>query len=202
MRSPARGYAFCKRTLDIAVALVALVLFSPLVLVVALCVRLSSPGSVLFRHERVGLHGRPFRAWKFRTMRADRGLSAELVARFEENYKLADDPRVTPIGRWLRRTSIDEIPQLVNVLRGEMSLVGPRPVTRVELAQKYRHEADEFLSVKPGLTGLWQVSGRTSLSYEERVQLDLRYARECELLLDLSILARTPVAVLLMRGAE
>lgn len=202
VRSPARGYAFCKRTLDILIASIALAVFSPLVVVVALAVRLTSPGSALFRHERVGLHGRVFRAWKFRTMRADRPLPPELAAQFEVNYKLTDDPRITGVGRWLRRTSIDEIPQLVNVLRGEMSLVGPRPVTRAELQQKYRDDVEEFLSVKPGLTGLWQVSGRTSLSYEERVQLDLRYARECDLLLDLGILARTPAAVLLMRGAE
>jgi lipopolysaccharide/colanic/teichoic acid biosynthesis glycosyltransferase len=126
VRSPARGYAFCKRTLDVTIASITLVILSPLVVLVALGVRLTSPGSALFRHERVGLDGRVFRAWKFRTMRADRPLPPDLAAQFEVNYKLTDDPRITGVGRWLRRTSIDEIPQLVNVLRREMSLVGPR----------------------------------------------------------------------------
>lgn len=171
-------------------------------LVTAILVRVTSSGSVLFRHERVGLNHQPFCVIKFRSMRPDIELTPEQEERFKVEYKLADDPRISGVGRWIRRLSIDEIPQLLNVLGGSMTLVGPRPVTHAELIGKYGADADELVSVKPGLTGLWQTSGRTSLTYEERIALDLRYVRERSLRMDLAILVRTPVVVLLMRGAE
>ncbi len=191
-----------KRVVDIGLALSMIALLGPVMVAVAIMVRLSSPGPVIFRHERVGLNGRLFHVYKFRSMRAGVSLSPEQVSQFSQSYKLSNDPRVTAVGRWLRRLSLDEAPQLFNVLGGSMSIVGPRPVTAHELQSKYGSAADELLSMKPGLTGLWQVSGRSALTYEERVALDLRYVRESGTRLDLAIIARTPLAVLLMRGAE
>ncbi|MDP2326979.1 MAG: sugar transferase [Dehalococcoidia bacterium] len=199
---PRRWYGVTKVGIDLVVATLSFVALSPVLLVAALAVRFSSPGPVLFRHQRVGRSGVPFVVYKFRTMRTDTGLPPDAIASFRENYKLAADPRITPVGRWLRRTSLDEAPQLLNVLSGTMSMVGPRPVTPAELQEKYGDHADELVSVKPGLTGLWQVSGRSSLTYRQRVDLDLRYVRERGLWADLKIIARTPLAVLLMRGAE
>ena len=193
---------FIKRIFDIVTALFLLALVWPVLVTCAVLVKLSSPGPVFYRGVRTGRFGKPFRIFKFRSMRTDRVLTDEEEAAFRIEYKLDNDPRITGVGRWLRRTSIDEVPQLVNVLTGSMSIVGPRPVTPGELDTKYGTAAGELLSVKPGLTGLWQVSGRTKLSYEERIALDLRYVRERSLLADLGILARTPLAVLLMRGAE
>lgn len=166
--------------------------------VVALVVRLSSPGPVVFRHERIGRNGTPFTCLKFRTMveGADRMLSDMLAsdenlrAQFEADFKLSADPRVTRIGRWLRRTSLDELPQFWNVLRGDMSVVGPRPVVRDEL-ERYGESVDLVLGLRPGITGLWQVSGRNELDYPARVALDVSYARSHTLRQDLVIMART-----------
>lgn len=195
-------YGVTKVGIDLVLAILSLAALSPVLLIAALAVRFTSPGPILFRHQRVGRNGVPFVVYKFRTMRTDTGLTPDAIASFRENYKLAGDPRITPVGRWLRRTSLDEAPQLLNVLSGTMSIVGPRPVTPVELHEKYGEHADELVSVKPGLTGLWQVSGRSSLTYRQRVDLDLQYVRERGLWTDLKIIARTPLAVLLMRGAE
>jgi lipopolysaccharide/colanic/teichoic acid biosynthesis glycosyltransferase len=164
---------------------------------------------VLFGHYRVGCKGRLFRCLKFRTMyRESEQMLAELLARdpaaraqWERDQKLVDDPRVTPIGRFLRRTSLDELPQLINVLRGEMRLVGPRPVTVGELT-RYGRVRWQYLSVTPGITGLWQVSGRNNTSYEERVALDARYVAQRSLALDLRILLRTVAVVLRRDGAH
>lgn len=197
-----RGYRYSKRIIDVAGAIFALGLLSPVVLLAAVAVKATSRGPVIYRHQRVGLHGQTFSVYKFRSMRTDRVLTPEEEAAFKLEYKLDNDPRITRVGRWLRRLSIDEIPQLVNVLSGSMSIVGPRPVTLDELSERYGSAADELVTVKPGLTGLWQVSGRSKLRYEERIGLDLQYVRECSLAGDLAILARTPLSVLLMRGAE
>lgn len=197
-----RTYQTVKTVSDIAIASLAILFLSPLLLIAAVAVRLTSRGPILFHHTRVGRDGKLIEVYKFRSMRTDMQLTPEHAEHFSRQFKLSNDPRITHVGRWLRRTSIDEAPQLFNVLRGEMSIVGPRPVTAVELEQKYGADAAEFVSVKPGLTGLWQVSGRSSLTYEQRIELDLRYIRERSLLTDLKIIARTPLAVLLMRGAE
>lgn len=202
--APPAFYFVAKRVLDVLLSTIALALISPLLLLVALLIRLTSPGPIIYRQHRVGKSGRIFTMYKFRSMRqgADREL-ASLRSLNEADgplFKMRADPRVTRIGRLLRRTSIDELPQLLNVIHGEMSLVGPRPPLAHEVMQ-YAQWQVRRLSVTPGLTGLWQVSGRSNLGFDDGVRLDLRYIDECSLLLDLSILARTIPAVLLSRGA-
>jgi len=197
-----------KRALDLAGAFLGGLLLSPLLLVIAILVKLDSPGPVFYGHERIGKDGRRFKAWKFRSMvkDADRVLEdylrkhPELREEWERDRKLKNDPRVTRIGKVLRRTSLDELPQLWNVLKGEMSLVGPRPVVREELA-KYGEKGVYYLKVRPGMTGLWQVSGRSDTSYAERVELDVYYVRNWSIWLDIYILARTVWVVLKGRGA-
>jgi hypothetical protein len=192
-----------KRSGDIVFSLAVLTLGSPLFLALAVLVKLTSKGSVFYVQQRVGRDHRSFGCIKFRTMRrdADKVLSSvlasspELEAEFRNDFKLRNDPRITRIGRFLRRSSLDELPQFLNVLRGEMSVVGPRPIVRQEVS-RYGAHMEEVLSVRPGLTGLWQVSGRNNLSYDERVALDLRYARHRSFLMDLQIIIRT-VAVIL-----
>jgi exopolysaccharide biosynthesis polyprenyl glycosylphosphotransferase len=213
-----RSSALLKRTLDFTLAISALVILSPLLLVVALAVKLDSRGPVLYRHERVGRGRKRIDVLKFRTMRREAcrgerygGEDAEamfdaLVAdpdrafEFERSYKLADDPRVTRVGRFLRRTSLDELPQLFNVVRGDISLVGPRAITTDELA-RYGERADDLLGVRPGVTGYWQINGRSRLAYADRVRLDLSYISSWSLGLDIEILAKTMRALLSRRGA-
>jgi exopolysaccharide biosynthesis polyprenyl glycosylphosphotransferase len=213
---PARRlYRFGKRAFDIVVAAALLVLLAPLMAVCALAVRRSSPGPVIFRQERAGERGRVFSFLKFRSMyvAADPAPHRAYVAAFIRGqaareamaglplYKLGDDRRITPAGRWLRKTSLDELPQLWNVLRGEMSLVGPRPPIPYEL-EHYRPEQWGRLAVKPGITGLWQVSGRSRTTFEEMVALDLDYIRRQSFALDLAILLRTIPTVILGRDAR
>lgn len=191
-----------------AVAALLLLLLAPLMVWVAWMTWRHDGAPVLFGHYRVGRNGRLFRCLKFRTMyRESEQMLAELLARdpearaqWERDQKLVDDPRITPVGHFLRRTSLDELPQLVNVLRGEMSLVGPRPITVAELT-RYGRVRWHYLSVTPGMTGLWQVSGRNNTSYEERVALDERYVERRTLGLDLWILMRTVRVVVLREGA-
>lgn len=191
-----------KRALDIALAALVLLLVTPAWLIIVLLIRATSSGPVLFRQSRVGLNGRSFTMLKFRTMYD--GVSDEVHRRFitslivgqatgegTGSYKLHGDVRVTPVGRWLRRTSFDELPQLVNVLRGEMSLVGPRPPLEYEV-QNYAPWQRERLQMRPGITGLWQVSGRNRLSYVEMCRIDLEYLRDWSLRADLRIIFRTP----------
>lgn len=198
-----------KRSLDVVLSLVLLVALLPVLLLIAAAVRLTSPGPVLFRQRRVGRGGREFPILKFRTMHTDaeRLLRAdpELHERFVAGgHKLpcADDPRVTRVGRLLRRTSFDELPQLFNVLAGHMSLVGPRPVERTQLDRDYQGFAAPYLALRPGLTGLWQVSGRSRVTFPERAHLDERYLDACGPLTDARILLRTPVVVVTGRGAD
>jgi lipopolysaccharide/colanic/teichoic acid biosynthesis glycosyltransferase len=202
---PDRPALLVKAILDRALALVLLVLTLPLGALIALLVKLTSPGPVLFTQQRAGLNGRPFRMVKFRTMRA--GAEAERTRLLHVNeltgpiFKMRDDPRVTPTGHFLRKTSLDELPQLLNVALGHMSLVGPRPLPLIEnweLLPVHRRR----LSVKPGITGLWQVSGRNDLTFEEWMALDLQYVDNWSLGLDLAIMLRTPPAVLSRRGAR
>ncbi len=197
-----------KRTLDIAVALVALLIGAPVLIVIALLVKLGSRGPVLYAHTRIGVNGRRFAAWKFRTMyidgdnllqaylRIDRAARAE----WQRDQKLRDDPRVTRIGNFLRRWSLDELPQIWNVLRGDMSVVGPRPIVNAE-AERYGDVFSLYTSVKPGITGLWQVSGRNDTTYAERVRFDAYYVRNWSPWLDVYILARTLVVLLRRTGA-
>jgi len=196
------------RLLDIAGALLALILAFPVMVCVALAVKLTSPGPVLFAHRRVGRHGRRFACLKFRTMAVDADaqlkalLDSDPVARAEwqTNQKLQRDPRVTSIGRFLRRTSLDELPQLFTVLWGDMSLVGPRPIVEAEIPRYGRHYA-MYCRVRPGVTGLWQVQRDADTSYRRRVAFDVAFSRGRSLRLYLLILARTVPAVLSGRGA-
>jgi lipopolysaccharide/colanic/teichoic acid biosynthesis glycosyltransferase len=202
-----------KRLLDICFASALLVVTSPLLLFTAVLVRVTSPGSILFRQTRLGLNRRPFTLYKFRTMYSGSGddVHREYVRRLLTQdqaptggrrglYKLDADPRITRVGRVLRRTSIDELPQLLNVIRGEMSLVGPRPALSWEGELMSTTHSRRFL-VRPGLTGLWQVSGRSSLTMRQSLDLDVEYVRRQSFGLDLLILLKTVPAVLSMRGA-
>ena len=208
--SEAAGIYFCtvKPAFDRALAAILLLAGAPLFATSMLSIWATSGRPLFYRPRLVGRNGREFRALKFRTMvpGADQELERLLNERHykkshSERGKLPNDPRTTRLGRFLRRSSLDELPQLLNVLLGEMSLVGPRPLPRRELEQRYGSRADSFLKVKPGLTGLWQVSGRSLLTYARRIELDLYYAGHVTLGLDLWILMRTPFAVLSGRGA-
>ncbi|HZR01046.1 MAG TPA: sugar transferase [Chloroflexota bacterium] len=196
--------AAIKSVLDYTVALAALLLLSPLLCVVALLIKCDSPGPVFHRRRVLGRSGRPFDAFKFRTMvvNADEVLArdAKLRAAFEGGFKLKDDPRVTRVGRWLRRLSIDELPQLINVVRGEMSLVGPRMIVPDEAARYGKWQLN-LLTVKPGITGPWQVRGRSDIRYEDRIRLSMDYIRNYSIWLDLEILLRTVPAILQGTGA-
>ncbi len=194
-----------KGLFDRSLALAALLLLGPLLLGIAVVVRATSPGPALYRQSRVGRGGATFRLWKFRSMR--RTADQELAALLERNeaadgllFKIRHDPRVTPVGTWLRRWSLDELPQLWNVLRGDMSLVGPRPPLPGEVAQ-YGDDVHRRLLVKPGLTGLWQVSGRSDLSWDQAVRLDLHYVENWSLAFDLMIVWKTVFTVLRREGA-
>ncbi len=193
-----------KSLLGRSVAAIAVALLAPLLLVIAAVVRFTSPGPALFRQRRVGLNGRVFDVYKFRTMvdGAERMISTVIDLNEHDGvlFKMRDDPRCTSFGKWLRRYSLDELPQLINVVRGDMALVGPRPALPSEVAQ-YGADTCRRLQVKPGITGLWQVSGRSNLTWEESVALDLRYVEEWSLALDLAILLRTVPAVLTGHGA-
>lgn len=201
-------YRVVKRVMDVILVVCIGLLLLPVLLVVAAAVWLSSHGPILFSHRRIRRHGEFFTMWKFRTMCINSGevleryLEAHPEARAEwrQTHKLKNDPRITPVGRFLRRTSLDELPQLWNVLNGSMSLVGPRPIVAAEM-EKYGPYFNDYCTVKPGLTGLWQVSGRSKLTYPERVLLDSRYAREWSLSADAKILMRTWSCVVNRDGA-
>lgn len=194
--------------IDYILVLVGLLFFWPLLLLIAVWIYLDSPGPVVFKHMRIGKNGRPFPCYKFRTMCVDADLClAALLEKYpdarnewEKNYKLKNDPRITGSGAFLRKTSLDELPQIFNVLRGEMSLVGPRPVTEKELVL-YGEYLVDYLSVKPGITGMWQVNGRSNTTYAERVQMDSWYVHNWSLLLDLELLCKTFVVGLTHNGA-
>jgi lipopolysaccharide/colanic/teichoic acid biosynthesis glycosyltransferase len=209
-----RGYRLAKRSLDLVTSLLLLLLLLPTMLVLAAAVRLTSPGPALYRQTRVGQHSAPFVMLKFRSMRTDsddgahrRYVTALLTEQVAPDggeagvYKLARDPRITWVGGFLRRTSLDELPQLINVLRGQMSLVGPRPALDWEV-EFYEGAHLRRLEVLPGLTGLWQVSGRSRLGMRQALDLDIEYVARCSWSLDLRILCRTPAALLGRSGAR
>jgi exopolysaccharide biosynthesis polyprenyl glycosylphosphotransferase len=207
-------YEMPKRVLDVVLSLVLLALFWPLFVAIAALVRLTSRGPVFFRQERVGHMSKPFIMLKFRTMQenADHTIHYQFVSSLIRSggpaggyetglFKIANDPRVTPVGRFLRRTSLDELPQLWNVLRGDMSLVGPRPPLPYEVEQYQSWHKRRVLQAKPGLTGLWQVTGRSRTTFDEMVRLDLRYVRTSSVWTDIKILLATPRAVISGKGA-
>jgi Undecaprenyl-phosphate galactose phosphotransferase WbaP len=199
---------YFKRLMEMIIVVLGGLVILPALLLIALLVKSSSPGPVLFGHTRIGKNGNPFRAYKFRSMvnNADERLKEilasdpERMKEWEENHKLKDDPRVTKIGKLLRRTSFDEFPQLLNVLKGEMSLVGPRPIVQDEVS-KYGEDFKRIFSVKPGLTGLWQVSGRSDTDYGERVSYDSYYLQSWSVWLDLWVLYKTIGVVIRGKGA-
>jgi len=206
-----------KRLIDVLGSLFLLAMLSPVFLLVAAAIKLNSSGPVLFRQKRIGEHGTPFTFLKFRSMYTNNDPSEheeyvrQLIAGQAEKkpangngegvFKLTNDPRITPVGRMLRRSSLDELPQLINVLRGEMSLVGPRPPVPYEVEAYATWHRRRLLEAKPGITGLWQVHGRSRVEFDDMVRLDLRYARDCSPLLDLKILLQTPKAVMGGDGA-
>lgn len=192
-----------KRVMDLVIAGTALVLAAPVMVLVGLLIKITAGGPAIFSHRRVGFGGKPFNCYKFRSMVAnsDEVLKAYLDANpdarkeWEETHKIRNDPRVTFFGRLLRKSSLDELPQLINILRGDMSCVGPRPIVQDEL-KRYGDHQSEYLGTRPGLTGLWQVSGRSSMDYDNRVALDSQYVRNWSIWLDVVILLRTIVAVM------
>ncbi|MEL6937235.1 MAG: exopolysaccharide biosynthesis polyprenyl glycosylphosphotransferase, partial [Cyanobacteria bacterium J06636_28] len=202
------GPKLTKSLLDQCLTLLVGIISLPLIVLIALTIRLDSRGPIFYRQTRIGRRGRPFKAWKFRTMvpNADQVLKEYLISHPElrtnwaQDRKLKYDPRITRLGRWLRRTSLDELPQLWNVLRGEMSLVGPRPIVHDEV-KLYEEKFELYTQVLPGLTGLWQVSGRNNITYQERVNLDAYYVRNWSVWLDIYILIRTVWVVLMGDGA-
>lgn len=193
-----------KRSLDIFIALGSILLLSPLFLLLVLLIKLDSPGPIIFKQQRIGKWGKPFYCYKFRSMYVDaEARKAELMAENEADevvFKMKNDPRVTRVGRFIRKASIDEFPQLFNVLKGEMSLVGPRPPVPIEVVQ-YEFETMFRLDTVPGITGLQQVSGRSDLSFKRWVELDLQYIAEQSLLKDIEILLKTIPAVISGKGA-
>jgi lipopolysaccharide/colanic/teichoic acid biosynthesis glycosyltransferase len=201
--SARRTYLFSKRAFDVGVCLLVLPLVVPLLLLCALAVRLDTPGPVVFTQLRTGRHGRRFRMFKFRTMVKN---AEELKAQLQHlnilpppDFKILDDPRITRVGKLLRKTSLDELPQIINVLRGEMSLVGPRPTSFAPSTYDLWHTSR--LEVVPGITGLWQVKGRNSTTFDERLRLDIEYMRSMSLRLDLKILFMTVGSVFSRAGA-
>ena len=215
---PAKKAAFTiKRIIDIIGSLSAIVLFTPVFLLVAAIIKLNSKGSVFFKQERVGLYGKKFMFLKFRSMYSnnDPTIHKEFVRNLIQgcntdhekntqnvkNFKIKDDPRVTSIGKFLRKTSIDELPQFFNVLMGDMSLVGPRPPIPYECEDYDIWHRSRVLDMKPGITGLWQVDGRSATSFDDMVRMDIKYIREWSLLLDIKIIVKTPLVVLTCRGA-
>jgi len=200
-----------KRAIDIAGSLMALVAFSPAFLVISALIKLTSKGPIFFKQQRIGQSGREFTFLKFRSMIANsdpaihqeyvRKLISQQLTDSNQTYKITNDPRVTPVGRFLRKTSLDELPQFVNVLKGDMSLVGPRPPIPYELEKYALWHRRRVLEAKPGITGIWQVYGRSRTTFDEMVRMDLRYAREQSLWLDIKLLFKTPLAVARGRGA-
>jgi lipopolysaccharide/colanic/teichoic acid biosynthesis glycosyltransferase len=212
-----RTLLLVKRVIDVAGSALALVICSPVFFAIAVAIRLSSQGPVFFRQQRIGQYGRPFTFLKFRSMYTnnDNAVHREYVTKLITNqaerksvhgsshgvYKMSNDTRVTPLGRFLRRTSLDELPQIINVLTGDMSLVGPRPPIPYELVAYQTWHRRRILEAKPGITGLWQVTARSLVKFDDKVRLDLRYATSWTLWLDLKILLQTPLAVIKGAGA-
>lgn len=198
-------YNIGKRVFDILSSGIVIILLSPILVIISLLIKLDSKGVAIFAHNRLGKDGEIIKVYKFRTMVPNAEellmkLTPEQKKEFEENFKLENDPRITKIGNFLRKTSLDELPQLFNILLGNMSVVGPRPIVQKEL-DKYSIYGDKLLSVKPGLTGMWQANGRSNTSYEARVEMDMEYIDNRSFWLDLKIIFKTVLSVLKREGA-
>lgn len=198
-------YRGTKRIADIILSSIALIILSPIFLIIGLIIKLDSKGPVFFAHTRIGKNGKIIRIYKFRTMVQNaenmiRNFDEKQMEEFKKNYKLKNDPRITKVGRFLRNTSLDELPQIANILKGELSIIGPRPVIEEEL-ELYGNKKDKFLSIVPGLTGYWQANGRSETTYEERMKMELYYVDNCSWWLDIKIFFKTIVSVLKKEGA-
>lgn len=198
-----------KRAFDLAFSFLFLTFFSPFFLILALSIRISSHGRAIYSHERIGRGGKAFKCYKFRTMYEDAESRLEALLRsnptlreeWNRSFKLKNDPRITPFGRFLRKTSLDELPQFWNVFKGDLSIVGPRPVVQEELNHHFGVKAYKILSIRPGLTGLWQVSGRSDTSYETRIRLDETYVDTQSFFLDLKLILKTIPCMICLKGA-
>ena len=201
-------YLGIKRIFDIVASLLAIILLSPVFLIFIVLIRIDSKGKAFYKHKRIGKYGKYIYLYKFRSMYIDADdrlkellKDPKMKKEWKENFKLEDDPRITKIGKFLRKTSLDELPQLLNILKGDMSIVGPRPVIDEEI-KKYGKNQKKFLSVTPGLTGWWACNGRSDITYEERIKLELYYVDHCSLLLDIKCILKTVIAVLRKSGAK
>ena len=198
-------YKYIKRFMDILLASIGLVVLSPVFLIIAILIKTESKGKVFFKHKRIGKDGKEIYIYKFRTMVENaedliKKFSPEQMKEFKENFKLENDPRVTKIGKILRKTSLDELPQLINIIKGDISIIGPRPVIEEEL-EKYGMNKNKFLSVTPGLTGYWAANGRSNTTYEQRMEMELYYVDNISFKLDLKVFFKTVLSVLKREGA-
>lgn len=202
-------FFFIKRCIDIILSLLGLIILSPVFLLIAILIKKEDHGNVFYKHKRIGHMNKDIYIYKFRSMTNKyktfdefyQTLSDEQKQEWDENFKLENDPRITKIGNFLRKTSLDELPQIINILKGDMSVIGPRPVVNDEI-EKYGNQKAKFLSVKPGLTGYWAANGRSATTYEDRIKLELYYIDHCSLLLDIKIFFKTILTVLKKEGAK
>ena len=197
---------YIKKIIDKLISTVSLVILSPVFLIIAICIKLESKGPVFFIHKRIGKNGKKIGMYKFRTMVPNaeeliKKFTPEQMKEFKENFKLENDPRITKVGKILRKTSLDELPQLINILKGELSIIGPRPVIGEEL-EKYGENKEKFLSVTPGLTGYWAANGRSNTSYDERMKMELYYIDNMTWKMDIKVFFKTIISVLKKEGAR
>lgn len=198
-------YKVVKRIMDVVLSSIALVVLSPVFAIIALAIKLESKGPVFFKHTRIGKDGKIIKIYKFRSMVENaedliKKFTPEQMKEYKENYKLTDDPRITKVGKFLRKTSLDELPQLINIIKGELSIIGPRPVVQDEL-EKYGPNTQKFLSVTPGLTGYWAANGRSCTSYEQRMEMELFYVDNLSFKMDVKVFFKTIEAVIKREGA-
>ena len=201
-----KGYIKIKRVIDVILASVALILLSPLFAIIAIAIKIDSKGPVFFAHKRIGKNGKIIKLYKFRSMVINaeeliKSFTPEQMREYKENYKSTNDPRITKVGKFLRKTSLDELPQLINIINGDLSIIGPRPVVADEL-EKYGVNKDKFLSVTPGLTGYWAANGRSNTTYEQRMEMELYYIDNLSLKMDIKVFFKTILSVLKKEGAR
>lgn len=199
-------YIKIKRVIDVILASVALILLSPLFAIIAIAIKIDSKGPIFFAHKRIGKNGKIIKLYKFRSMVINaeeliKSFTPEQMREYKENYKLTNDPRITKVGKFLRKTSLDELPQLINIINGDLSIIGPRPVVADEL-EKYGVNKDKFLSVTPGLTGYWAANGRSNTTYEQRMEMELYYIDNLSLKMDIKVFFKTILSVLKKEGAR
>ena len=198
-------YLAIKRLIDIIGSLIGIILLSPIYIIIAILIKFDSPGKVVFGHTRKGKGGKDIKVYKFRTMYSNaneifESFTSEQKEEYYKNFKLDNDPRVTKLGGFLRKTSLDELPQLFNILKGDMTIIGPRPIVEKEIS-KYGNKAEKLFSVVPGLAGYWQANGRSDTTYEERVEMDMYYIDNKSILLDIKIMFKTVISVIKKEGA-